>query len=148
MIKTITFKGRNEETGDWEVGALVAIDFRPALVLGSFERIDDCTFHLDAIRYVFVKKETLCVCTGVNDANGWDIYENDILSTPHGNAFVTYDNGSFIAVGVDDNPFSVRLDELCSMSDVRVIGNKHEEEKLFRTSKLTHHYISTFETKK
>ena len=41
MIKTITFKGRNEETGDWEVGALVAIDFRTALVLGSFERIDD-----------------------------------------------------------------------------------------------------------
>lgn len=128
----ITFRGKNIETGDWELGTLVAIDFKPALVMGSFESINDCTFHLDAIRYNFVDKDTVCICTGCIDKNGLDIYENDIIKTIYGNMIVEYEDGSFYANG---KSCSCRLDELSFYSNIQIVGNKFDNDDLYKEIK-------------
>lgn len=131
MINEITFRGKNIETGDWEIGALVAIDFKPALVIGSFESINDCTFHLDAIRYNFVDKDTVCVCTGRVDKNGLDIYEADIIKTIFGHMIVEYENGSFYANGMSCR---YRLDEFYPFEPL-IVGNKFDNDDLYKEIK-------------
>jgi YopX protein len=81
--------------------------------------------QLDSADNYRVKPETVGQFTGLQDANGVDIFGGDILETPKGYCTVTYDLGCFYTISVS----KYRLGGW-KKSSIKVIANIHQNPEL------------------
>ena len=115
-MRTIKFRGKDIETGEWVYGDLIQrMGFMPS-ILYPYE-------HDGKICYAecAVKRETVGQFTGLLDKNGKEIYEGDIYNYNNPNAIYCV-GGRF-------------ADNENRPSDVKVIGNIHDNPELLKGGK-------------
>ena len=128
MERKIKFRGKDAFTGKWVYGDLVHNQkvtengLEPRVMVGGYE----------------VNPETVGQFTGLNDKDGKDIYEGDVIESSYGvgipaRHFIGYDprEASFIAnlIGEYPNSGSIRqgwIDKFCK----KVIGNIYDNFEL------------------
>lgn len=121
-MREILFRGKRTDNGEWvqglPSGSISAIEF--------YDGLTDC-------ETAEVISETVGQYTGLTDKNGKRVFEGDILlSTTNSKIwFVDYKSTAFCANQLNAN-YSCVLDELMSGSDVKVIGNIHDNPKLLK----------------
>lgn len=122
-MRTIKFRGKDIETGEWVYGDLIQrMGYMPS-ILYPYE-------HDGKIRYAerAVKRDTVGQFTGLTDKNGKEIYEGDIYryDNPDSINEVSYCAGGGFA-GFDITPAKHNENRLL---DVEVIGNIHDNPEL------------------
>lgn len=128
-MRTIKFRGKDIETGEWIYGDLIQrIGYMPS-ILKVYE-------HAGKIRYTAcaVKRETVDQFTGLTDKNGKEIYEGDIYryDNPDSINEVSYCAGGGFT-GFDLTPATHNENKLL---DAEVIGNIHDNPELLKTETL------------
>lgn len=124
-MRTIKFRGKNIESGEWIYGDLFQrLGYMPS-ILYPYE-------HNGKIHYseTSVNKETVGQFTGLMDKNGNEIYEGDIYRYTHPDSIneVSYCIGGGFA-GFDFSPANHSENRLL---DVEVIGNIHDNPELLK----------------
>lgn len=122
-MRTIKFRGKDLETGEWVYGDLFQrMGYMPS-ILYPYE-------HNGKVCYAecAVKRETVGQFTGLMDKNGKEIYEGDIYhyDNPDSINEVSYCAGGGFA-GFDFTPAKHSENRLL---DVEVIGNIHDNPEL------------------
>jgi uncharacterized phage protein (TIGR01671 family) len=72
------------------------------------------------------------LCTGLNDKNGKEIYEGDILSWEKGTGEVSYDSYMFRVNGFYDPSQDIPWDIFAEGAEYKVIGNIYENPELMK----------------
>lgn len=119
-MRTIKFRGKRLDNGEWVIGHLVKM-WREWHILNS-----------DNVNTAYpVYPATVSQYTGLNDKNGKEIYEDDILLDESGAyAVVCYSMGSFcvdFGEGFDLQYFTDGIHEICY-----VAGNIHDNPELLK----------------
>jgi len=78
-----TFKAKRKDNGEWVYGSLI-IERSSSICLQEYGIPFIENYYIYAIENnhytkIEVKKETICQCTGLQDIDGKDIFENDIV---------------------------------------------------------------------
>lgn len=150
-MRTIKFKGKRLDNGEWEEGGLLQhVDGTTLIGDNQGYFCDDGYGHYDYFNIRQVAPATVCQFTGFLDKNGKEIYEGDVLrsdlypfSCIEDNAYDNYygtigwseEEASFYIMAVKNPKSSVRgiSDGICDtvmqkmMLDFEVVGNIHEE---------------------
>ena len=115
-MRTIKFRGKDIETGEWVYGVLLP---KPQF---------DKYFIWD---YDYNQKEVIPDTVGqyvcVNDKNGKEIYEGDVVALPGITGVVVYDFAAFVA---EILPLRYKIEWLDS--DMEIIGNIHDNPELLK----------------
>lgn len=139
-MRTIKFRGKDIETGEWIYGNLIQRMGCMPSILFPYE-------HDGKIRYAeyAVKRETVGQFTGLLDKNGKEIYEGDIIFSPKCDCRailhkVEYneDNAMFVAKPIQGWDFDfcqIRKDWVDKYGK-EVIGNIHDNPELLKTETL------------
>lgn len=125
MTRYIIFRGKQIYNGEWIEGDLLQY-----LECGKIHIVP----HQLGRGGVDVKPETIGQHTGLRDRNGKRIFEGDILSTTNSNCeiwYVDYKLSAFCANQGNAN-YSCVLEEFMRYSDVKVIGNIHDNPELLK----------------
>lgn len=128
MSREIKFRGKHSDK--WIYGYLL-------------KNIDDDKYYISVSldRFYQVKKETIGQYVGLNDKNGVEIYEEDIVLLDcynyeepafDGKFKVVYDeiNGMWLFIDLEDEKRVYTFEDIrgCYKSDIEVIGNIYENE--------------------
>lgn len=123
MKRTIKFRGKRIDTGEWVEGYYVKDPKENHRIY--FQPFDESTSNT----YYFVIAESVCQFTGLFDKNVKEIYEDDILLLPLDfNGVVRYKEGSFIIENANKKFYY--LAEFISNLSYEIIGNIHETPEL------------------
>jgi uncharacterized phage protein (TIGR01671 family) len=127
-MKTLKFRGKNVNGGEWVYGALQ-------------HSYNDCVciFNHDKSPYQFgVVPETVGQSTGLYDANGVEIFEGDILRSGSILDFEVYWNQEKASYctknGIAPDGSFLLCDVFMFYSDAVVVGSIHDDPNLLKQS--------------
>ena len=127
-MREIKFRGKDLNTGEWAYGDLHTLCDHPHIHT-------EITSYPFAGKRSFVNPDTIGQFTGLQDKNGKDIYEGDIISFVDGQKRVNgewVDNIHFYNVEYSKGAFSGVLGLAESMDAVQVIGNIIDNPELLK----------------
>ena len=125
MNRVIKFRGKRKDTGEWITGGYVEwTDIRGNK---QYQIVSSVGYHNDVL------SETVCQFTGLDDKEGREIYEDDIISD--GRVFrVLWDNRMSGFVGEmnckDDERIGLAF--LITHKVCKIIGNIHDNPELLQ----------------
>lgn len=145
MNRTINFRGKRIDTGEWVYGDLIENQGRYYIYYDTsdttLENEDDTIIVLAEE----VDPDTVGQYTGLKDRNGKDVWEGDIVKTPlldpifgdvlsdaFDNVAISFHNGSFV-VAYYNGRHKIYLQDL--YDKIEVIGNIHDNPKLLEEKK-------------
>ena len=133
-----TFKAKREYENTWVYGDL--IDNKFIFNKNEIDYYDEELGIIDGI-LIEIIPETLCQCTGLQDRDGKDMFENDIIDinqTVNGcNLFkIVWDkykwNAEYYVKMVTPRLYEYNFEELLDINDfekdIKIIGNKFDKE--------------------
>lgn len=118
MNRTIKFRGKSLQTGEWFYGNLWNFDINGRTHIGTIHKACLC-----------IDPETVGQFTGLLDRNGKEIYEADIVASKYSNP------GEVV---FSDGQFCVNYNGYCALipSDAyEIIGNIHDHPELLNSKK-------------
>lgn len=135
-MRTIKFRGKDIETGEWVYGDLHVLCDRPHIHTEQ-------TAYPYAGKRSFVALETIGQYTGLTDKNGREIYEGDIVSHPWKDPIfgdlvetgqfvhstICFNNGAFV-VNYRLQGEYIYLQDFVRLKCLEVVGNIHDDKKL------------------
>ena len=135
-LETIKFRCKRADNGEWVVGSLVnngAIhvdEYRRGMIYISSDGRYACG----------ILSETFGLFTGLNDKNGKEIWEGDIIQGENGHEYhiqylqFTSTEGLFMAKCIKGHSYGCKMRALSTIVDVgieySVIGNIHDNPEL------------------
>lgn len=128
-MREILFRGKRENTGEWEYGNFVKSTFIGTYIV----RKGICENFVDVI------PETVGQYTGLTDKNGKKIFEGDIIDTPDRLVKVVWLEGNaqfdleFIKFAHDIRIDNFRGIEMRDLVDYEVIGNIYDNPELLES---------------
>ena len=131
------FRGKRLDNGEWIEGDLRQDpDLETAYINGWDYSTADYALQREPFEHQ-VDPLTVCQYTGLNDKNGRQIFDGDILSTTNSNSriwYIDYKSASFRA-NQSNADFDCVLGEFMRYSEVEVIGNIHDNPELLEENK-------------
>ena len=123
-----TFKAKRVDNGEWVCGNFINPKYivEELTYVSTMQFIADCqTKSLEGVIYEIIP-ETLCQCTGLQDIDGKDIFENDIVENYWGSEKQILDVRYYECglVFTDRKDGSHRF-----ISNAKIIGNKFDKEE-------------------
>ena len=127
-----TFKAKRKDNGEWVYGYYLEMDNKSLIVTGKeTKKVNYLNGYLYYWEQVEIDKETLCQCTGLQDIDGKDIFENDIISS---NANLGYGKkqkkveiiSQVIYLILNDKTMSGLDTNQCSMFTTRQLNKEQE----------------------
>lgn len=142
-MRTIKFRGKNEKTGEWEIGFFAYLHISDTADSGQITRgfqsipsiFNDGEGHRENSYWKTVDQKTVGQFTGLLDRNGKEIYEGDIVKARvtdgRFRANPKYEN---LKVYYDENRgrFSVNWFVPFVGDRFEVIGNIHDNPELLK----------------
>ena len=132
-MRTIKFKGKRVDNGEWVYGFGVVMDwFRGIYIIAKVG--DPIVAHIDMVEVI---EETIGQFTGLTDKNGKEIYEGDVCVSEYVDFDGAEDGRKYLKFVVDHEKFNYYGKSLIvrDMNNVEVIGNIHDIPELIGGSK-------------
>ena len=124
-MRTISFRGKSQKTGEWLYGDLIRN------VEGAFAIVPPYEISMNNYyRNYVVDKETIGQYTGLKDKNGREIYEGDILCYRDAKfqTHIVYHNGGFYFSHFGGTTFTAIGDH--EINKYTVVGNIYDNKEL------------------
>ena len=136
-MRTIKFKAKRQDNGQWVIGDLLQHLDGDVLIGDNTGPWTDCGYsHCDYSQLYKVDPTTVCQFTGLTDKNGKEIYEYDILAHNGKNiGFVANDMRCYcfdLVCTNTANTCTVSLHDTVvndHEGDVEIIGNINDDQK-------------------
>lgn len=126
MKREIKFRGKDTRNGEWAYGSIV-------LDAGGNTRIAVIDKSGNGLNFPYAVPETVGQFTGLQDKNGVDIYEGDILKIHHEYYDIRFAETAFCLFGRFGMWGSVaRMIAVCKdiEAEIHVVGNIHDNPEL------------------
>lgn len=137
-MRTIKFRGRRIDNGEWVYGYFVGTTDSVAIII-PFEKVNYDVGYIGDSECCYCFPETIGQYSGLYDKNGSEIYEGDIIASEdysQARHYVRYleDEAMFIAMFIGSP-----LQEWCTVRQSwidkfgkRIIGNIHDNPELLK----------------
>jgi uncharacterized phage protein (TIGR01671 family) len=128
MSRSIKFRGKSKETGQWVYGGLVQVSSAGSLAIATLDNKGHLKLHE-------IIKKTEGQYSGLNDRNDREIYDTDICNAEEmlfplsgtRTGIVKYHDGSFLLENMDGKDGDYLFSET---AETTVIGNIHDNPEL------------------
>lgn len=130
------FKAKRLDSGEWEIGSLIALPTGEYEISNKCNNPPDCDPMWDKVVITHkVDPSTICQCTGLKDKNNKLIWENDIVKTQYGKAVVVWDKSEWRIKWIDDLIWRRDLHYWANDNSwrIEVIGNKFDNPELLES---------------
>ena len=134
MNREVRFRGKRIDNGEWVYGDLENCRIRKCTFIHCYT--EDGNYH----KQHEVDAETIGQYTGLQDKDGKDIYEGDVLkhNTSTFSGVVTWNSNGYFYIKEkhilfpDEEPSCTPLGEMIVMGDFVVINNIHDNPELLK----------------
>lgn len=138
-MRTIKFRGRRIDNGEWVYGYFVGTTDSVAIII-PFEKVNYDIGYIGDSECCYCFPETIGQFTGLHDKNGKEIYEGDIIieklkrSRKYSERLVICFDG-FEWQGKNEYGSTTSLSLLSEYHTFEVIGNIHDNPELLKGGK-------------
>ena len=136
MNRTINFRGKRIDTGEWVYGDLIENQGRYYIYYATSDTTLENEDNSIIVLAEEVDPDTVGQYTGLKDRNGQDVYEGDLLRTPEGNIMIT----EWIGSGIVTRCLTPTYDGMMNTNRYAFpvsekIGNIHDNPELLEDKK-------------